>query len=191
MSEIAEEGDASNELDLVAAQAATGDAESLDRLLRLIDQHQLSRPAIRRLVVNDSDAADVAQEVLVRVSTSIGSYRGEAKFTTWLYTVARNCAISHLRRQRPDDHTEFIDSATEALMASAPRMSSIVANRSDVHQAIESLPSPYREAVVLRDLEGLSYQAIADQTGTELNTVRSRISRGRAMMAASFGDRPQ
>lgn len=167
-------------VDLVAASAATGSERGLELLLRLVDQLDLAAPAIARLSNNGALIEDIEQEVLVAVSGSIERFRGDSKFTTWLYALTRNVAIGQLRRLRPEAELAESDLlANETLR----RMSSIVTQREVVRQAIDSLPPIFRETVLLRDIEGLSYAEIAKRQGLEINTVRSRLSRGRALLA--------
>ena len=163
-------------LDPVAALAAEGNRLAVELVVWAVDELALARPTIRALVLNEADADDVAQDVLIAVAEGIGSWQGDGRFTSWLHPVARNRAIGFLRRKREtaaldDDHGD------------AHRISSMIATRSAVDAAIRAIPEPYREAVVLRDIEDLSYVAIADRLGIEVNTVRSRISRGRALAA--------
>jgi len=175
------EGDRTSLLDRLATAAAAGDLEALDHLLTLVDKHRLARGAIRRLVVNDTDADDVAQDVLIKVSAGIGSYRGEAKFTTWLHTVARNAAITHLRRSRDD-----VTLGDDDRQSPTQRVSSLIAGRDQLRSAIDALPDHYRAVILLRDVDGHDYASIADQLDIEVGTVRSRLARGRAMVARTI-----
>lgn len=168
-------------LDGLASRAADGDVEALDSLLTLVDGHRLARGAIRRLIVNDADADDVAQDVLIKVSAGIGSYRGQSKFTTWLYTVARNAAITHLRRSRDD-----VTLGDHERMSPTQRVSSMIAGRDQLRSAIDALPGHYRDVVLLRDVDGHDYASIAQRLDIEVGTVRSRLARGRAMIARSI-----
>ncbi|MGH1489543.1 MAG: sigma-70 family RNA polymerase sigma factor [Acidimicrobiales bacterium] len=167
-------------VDLVAASAATGSERGLELLLRLVDQLDLAAPAIARLSNNGALIEDIEQEVLVAVSGSIERFRGDSKFTTWLYALTRNVAIGQLRRLRPEDELAESDLLANKTLR---RMSSIVTQREVVREAIDSLPPIFRETVLLRDIEGLSYAEIAKRQGLEINTVRSRLSRGRALLA--------
>ncbi len=168
------------DIDVLARQAAAGDPRSLDQLLTVIDNERLARPAIRSLIVDDTDADDLAQDVLIKVSSGITTFKGDAKFTTWLYTVARNCAISHLRRKRDDVQLRDDD------VSPTQRVSSIISSRHDIAAALRDLPDHYREVVMLRDVDGLSYGDIAEQLTINIGTVRSRLARGRAMAAQSL-----
>lgn len=163
-------------LDDLARRAA--DLGLLEILLWAIDELDLARPAIRRLVVAESDVDDVAQDVLVAVAESITSFRGDARFTTWLHQVARFKAIAYLRRQREqvpldDDH-----------VGDAHRMSSLIATRATVQRVVDELPEHYRHPVRLRDIEQLPYDEVAARLGIPPATARTRVARGRALAAA-------
>lgn len=168
------------DLDAIALRAAAGDVQSLDRLLTIIDTERLARPAIRSLIIDDADADDLAQDVLIKLSSGITTFKGTAKFTTWLHTVARNCAINHLRRKRSDVELRDDD------VSPTQRVSSIISNRHDIQAALDALPEHYRSVVVLRDIDGRTYADIAQRLGIEIGTVRSRLARGRAMAAQTL-----
>ncbi len=165
-------------IDAVALRAAGGDVVALDDLLWVIDELHLARPAIRRLVVQDGDAEEVEQDVLVAVAETVHSFRGDARFTTWLHQVARFKSIAHLRRRRD---TVTLD---EDPGGDAARISSIIATRAVLDDAIRDLPAGYREALVLRDIEQCPYTEVAERLGLNLNTAKSRVARGRALAAA-------
>lgn len=167
-------------LDALAISAADGSPYSLELLLGFMSDHRLAAPAISRHVKSQTVVEEVEQEVLIAVARSIHRYRGEAKFTTWLYSLARNTAISELRRikQTSSMDDDNLDDWTQR------RVSSLVAERDMVREAVYSLPPVFRETVLLRDVERLSYSEIAERQGLAINTVRSRLSRGRALLAA-------
>lgn len=171
-------------LDGLARRAAGGSPSALELLLRLVDEHRLDRVAVRRILVDDDQADDAHQDVLIALARSVHRFRSEAAFTTWLHTLARNTAVDHLRRRRA---TVPLGSDLD-LDTAARRMSSMVAVRTDVRAAVAALPEHYRDVVVLRDLEQRSYREIADRLGLELNTVKSRLNRARALLAAAIGD---
>ena len=127
------------------------------------------------------------QEVLIAVARSIHRFRAEAKFTTWLYSLARNTAVSELRRLKQTSTMEDdqVDDWTQR------RVSSLVAERDMVREAVYSLPPVFRDTVLLRDVERLSYSEIAERQGLAINTVRSRLSRGRALLAALLPEQQQ
>ncbi len=170
-------------IDRLATSAAAGSPYSLELLLALIDDHDLARPAIVRYVKDAAVAEEVSQEVLIGVARSIHRYRHESKFSTWLFAMARNIAISEVRRQKPTKAIEEDDLLDDGAQR---RMSSLVAERDMVRAAIDTLPPAFRETVLLRDVHRLSYSEIAERQGLAINTVRSRLSRGRAMLAETL-----
>jgi RNA polymerase sigma-70 factor (ECF subfamily) len=181
-------------LDPLAATAAAGDRAALERLLWAVDELALARPAVRALVVDRADVDDVLQDVLVAVAETVGGYRGEARFRTWLNQVARFKAIAHLRRKRDEARLDDPDrggggGAAAGGLGDAARISSILAERATLHGVLDGLPGHYREAVVLRDVHQLSYEQITERLGVGLNTVRSRVARGRALVAAGLAER--
>ncbi|MDH3295379.1 MAG: sigma-70 family RNA polymerase sigma factor [Acidimicrobiia bacterium] len=162
----------------MAVQAAAGSPYALQLLLNLITNHRLAQPALSRYLTSPAAKEDAHQEVLIAVSRSIHRYRGEAKFTTWLHTVARNTAVAELRRARPSVPIDEHDPQVEGL-----RFTSRAADRQILQLAISQLPAIFRDIVHLRDVERMSYDDIALRQGIALNTVRSRLSRGRALLA--------
>lgn len=171
-------------LDPLALRAAEGDLACRVLLVELVDQLGLAIPTVRRLIVSEADAEEVLQDVLVAVAETVSGFRGDARFTTWLVSVARNKAISHLRRVRA---TEPLD---ENAVGDARRMSSVIATRATIDEALSRLPAEYSQPVRLRDLQALGYEQIARQLDLNVNTAKSRVARGRAMVAAQLGERP-
>jgi RNA polymerase sigma-70 factor (ECF subfamily) len=171
-------------LNNLAFDAASGSPEALDTLLQVVDDHRLANAIVRRFILNEELVDEATQDTLIAVAESIHKFRSESKFTTWLYSIARNIAIGHLRRINPD---VSLDTAENSAGASR-RLSSVVAERAAIQQAVEQLPAHYRDTVMLRDVERRTYEEIATELGIELNTVRSRLARGRAMLAAAILD---
>jgi RNA polymerase sigma-70 factor (ECF subfamily) len=172
-------------LNLLALAAAEDSPYALELLLGLVTDYHLAAPAIARHVRDSILAEEVEQEVLIAIARSIHRYRGDAKFTTWMWSLARNTAVSELRRQRSSVAVD-----DEMGDWSQRRVSSLVAERDMVREAVYSLPPVFRETVLLRDVERLSYSEIAERQGLAINTVRSRLSRGRALLAARLPELP-
>lgn len=169
-------------LESLGALAADGSKLATELLLEVLDDSGIVRRFVGSYLLDESAVDDVAQDTLISVATSIASFRGDARFTTWLFRLARNRAIDHLRRVRPD---VVVD---EGNVGPAQRISSMIANRSTIRDLLSGLPDHYRRAVTRRDVEGMSYAAIADDLGLNVNTVKSHIARGRAMVAANASD---
>jgi len=166
----------------LAARAARGDRRALEQLL---ERHADRVHAVcRRIVVNRDDALDATQEAMLAVARGIGHFDSRSAFTTWLYRVATNAALDELRRRRrrPMPTAEIPEPAGRASFDDA------VAARLDVDAALAVLPDDFRVAVVLRDLCDLDYAEIASVLGLPPGTVRSRIARGRAALAAALGN---
>jgi RNA polymerase sigma-70 factor (ECF subfamily) len=148
----------------------------------------------RRLVGNDADAEDVAQEVLLQVVKKLDSFRGEAAFPTWLYRVTANAALAH-RRKRAVREEHLVRDPLESLLDANQRTRplrpwSITAEqqaidretREQIESAIDAIPEGYREVLVLSDVEGLSNSEIGDVLGLSLSAVKSRLHRARLML---------
>ena len=156
-----------------------GEPRAFEDLVRAY-QHRVFGVALRMLGAR-ADAEDVAQEVFLRVHRAIGRFRGEAKLSTWLYGIASNLCLNRLasadrKRRHPDDEAVMRAVSGTGDAAGAVERSEVEAA---LHQAIAELPDDRRIVVVLRDLEGLSYDEIAQALELEPGTVRSRLHRAR------------
>jgi RNA polymerase sigma-70 factor (ECF subfamily) len=174
--------------DDLARRAAGGDTGALDALLR---RHTtLVHAVCRRILGNPDDALDATQEALLAIATRVSTFDGRARFSTWAYRVATNAALDEARRRgrRPLPVEELPEIDRRAAAAGAAT-DSVVADRLDVDAALAGLTPDYRAAVALRDLVGMDYAEIADVLGIPPGTVRSRISRGRAVLADLLGNR--
>lgn len=137
-----------------------------------------------RLSGNYEEAADLTQEIFLRVYRHLGSFGGRSSLKTWIFRIAVNHCRDRLSRWRP--LTQPIgDDVSEGEVAYAdpsrgPEELAVAADEGRrVAEGLARLPPAFREAVVLRDIEGLSYEEIADVLGVRIGTVRSRIARGR------------
>ncbi|HTM57976.1 MAG TPA: sigma-70 family RNA polymerase sigma factor [Candidatus Udaeobacter sp.] len=144
-------------------------------------------------VLNDRECADdLAQEVFVRVFVHRRNYRRGSKFSTWLFTIAANLAKNEIRRRVRRRNWFSLDALQEVLKDSAPQLADPTEGRESrmereqlreaVGRAIATVPEKYRLSLVLRDIEGLSYEEIALALGIPGGTVRSRINRARSML---------
>ncbi len=136
-----------------------------------------------RLTGNPDDAADLVQEVLLRVRKGLASYT-PGSFEGWLWRITRNAFLDGVRKKqrRPTQPLPDHDGSMLGASPSPDEVLSAVRLSDDVQSALLKLPYDYREAVVLCDVVGLSYQEIADATDVPVGTVRSRIHRGRTML---------
>ncbi len=173
------QGEAGTSDQALARAAAAGDRDALEDLL---GRHFGRVHAIcRRVTGHPEDALDAAQEALLAVSRGIRRYDGRSAFTTWLYRVATNAALDEVRRRsRRPPPVEPVGEGP----ATAGSVEAVVAARVDLDVALASLTPEFRAAVVLRDLCDLDYAEISEALGVPIGTVRSRIARGRAAIAA-------
>ena len=150
-------------------------------------------------MLNDYDlAVDLAQETFVRVYTSVGRYEANHNFSTYIYRIASNLAISEIRKRKrrkvvsffavlgleDDDAVEYDPPDNRPLPEDALLSDE---RRKAVTRAIASLPEKYRSALVLRDIEGHSYDQIAEILDLSEGTVKSRINRARALLREKLG----
>ncbi len=138
-----------------------------------------------RYVGDPTRAEDLAQEALLKISGNLHSFRGRSSLKTWIYQVATNCYRSKLRRKRPQtrslDREDAPMEVVDERLGPESRTYGSELGR-ELSSALGQLPLVFREAVILRDVEGLSYEEIASVSGCRLGTVRSRIARGREQL---------
>jgi RNA polymerase sigma-70 factor (ECF subfamily) len=174
----------------LVTSAQAGDRLALDRLLRL--HYDRVHAVCRRIVGTPHDADDAAQEAMIRIVKGLRSFDGRSSFGTWAYRIASNTALDELRkrRRRPMLHVVGDDGeAPEVVDRLAERRVDSVADRLSIDDAIARLPDDFRAAVVLRDVADLDYAEIAEVLGVPIGTVKSRIARGRSLLAEHLGNR--
>ena len=169
----------------LVARAQNGDRAAFDVLVRKY-QHKIVQ-LVERLV-GEADGVDVAQEAFIKAYRALRSFRGQSAFYTWLYRIAINTSKNFLvaRKRRPA--AQDIDVADAELYGHTHQMSDVDTPealtlsgeiREKVTEAIHRLPADLRQAITLRELEGLSYEEIAEAMNCPIGTVRSRIFRAR------------
>ena len=147
-----------------------------------------------RMLGRREEALDLSQEVFVTVFKAIGSFRGESKLSTWIYRIAVNhCRnrIKYLARRRQERHQSIQDHVRgeESLPSTDARPDAVMEGQraQDVlREAIAALPEDQRAVLVLRDIQGMTYEEIVDATGLALGTVKSRIFRARKTVAEAY-----
>jgi RNA polymerase sigma-70 factor, ECF subfamily len=141
-----------------------------------------------KFVGKHDEAEDLTQDIFLKIFKALATFDRRANFQTWIISISRNLCIDHYRSVRKERQTIARDVDTRDLQpASADRSPQAAAEHQDLRamlrQALETLPSTLRTAVVLRDLQELSYQEIAERLGLPEGTVKSRINRGRIELA--------
>lgn len=162
--------------------------------------HQPIYSLLARTVQNPADAADLTQEVFVKVFRGLSSFHGDSSLRTWIYRIAlreasnqRRWWMRHKQQEVPiEQEIGESDSATPMQLkdvladpAESPFDVAMHAeNRARVEAALARVPEPYRTTLVLRDIEGFVYEEVAEMQGVNLGTVKSRLVRGRACLKA-------
>jgi RNA polymerase sigma-70 factor (ECF subfamily) len=163
-----------------------GDKTAFDVLV-LKYQHKIVK-LVMRYVQDPSESQDVAQEAFIKAYKALPNFRGESAFYTWLYRIAINTAKNYLvaRKRRPLDYDVDLQDPTQYEMQA--RVSEVATPeghalgeevREVVVEAVEKLPEDLRMAIILREIEGMSYEEIAQAMDCPVGTVRSRIFRAR------------
>lgn len=171
-------------------RAKNGDKTAFDMLVRKY-QHRIAA-VVSRFVRDYAECQDVVQDSFIRAYKSLSGFRGDSQFYTWMYRIAVNTAKNHLssKKRRPSfdvelDDAENIDGGIYIQNNDTPEHELL---RDEIAQvvskALEQLPDDIRQAITLREMEGLSYEEIADVMNTPVGTVRSRIFRAREAIDA-------
>jgi RNA polymerase sigma-70 factor (ECF subfamily) len=169
-----------------------GDAPAFNRLVE--ERHGDIYALLYRLTEDPEEARDLTQETFLQAFRHLSSFRGDADLRTWLYRIAVNQARNRWRwwKRRRRDRTvsldapvsEGFDAPLSAGLAAGegldPERQALAREReAALHAALKSLARPYREVIVLRDIEGLSYEEVASALDLNVGTVKSRLNRGR------------
>ena len=168
--------------------------------------HQPIYSLLARMVQDRAEAADLTQEVFVKVFRGVGNFHGESALRTWIYRIAlheasnqRRWWMRHKQREVPIEQEMNLEDGgapvrlKELLVdpAESPfEMAVHSENRARVESALRQVPEPFRTTLILRDIEGFVYEEVAEMQGVSLGTVKSRLSRGRACLRR-YSLRPQ
>jgi RNA polymerase sigma-70 factor, ECF subfamily len=179
--------------DLVST-AIAGYEGSFEELVR-----RYQRPIsayVYRMVGNYESALDLTQEIFIKIYNSLDKYRAEFKFSTWIYKIAHNSAVDHLRRTATreqsivngteDDQYEI---PIESGRLTPEQESERKERRTEIEAVVRTLPANYRELIILRHSQDLTYEEIVEVTGLPLGTVKNRLFRAREMMRQQFLDK--
>lgn len=156
--------------------------------------HQRRAYAVALGVLHDpDDARDVCQEAFLKAHRNLGSFEGDAQFFTWLYRIVMNLCIDQLRKRRgekvefdeaiaSDDPNDDAGIAPRRLGFDPGRALDDKELREQIREALAQLPSVHRAVLVMREIEGLSYQEMADRVGCSIGTIMSRLFHARRKM---------
>jgi RNA polymerase sigma factor, sigma-70 family len=170
----------------IVRKVLQGDVNAFERL---VTEYEKGVYAITlRMTGNAEDAADMTQETFIKAYNSLQSFRGDSKFSVWLYRIASNVCLDFLRsRNRKQTVSLSVedDEGEESQLEIADESQSPELllerglTRDAVRRGLQALPSDYRQILLLREIQGLSYEEIADTLEIEVGTVKSRIFRAR------------
>lgn len=178
--------------------AQSGDSSAFGEIVKLYEK--LVYNSVRLKVLSDEDALDVAQNVFIKIWRSIGSYRGDCRFSTWVYKICQNASLDFLRHQKfteteamptytdKDGDEIELEFADESVGTSPERMALRREKVMLVRDAMSKLSPDAREIIELRDMEGYSYEAIAEMKGLEVGTVKSRLNRARLQLKSLLSE---
>jgi len=179
-------------------RAKAGDAESFRAL---VVRYQRKVFAVALGIVKDGDMAwDVAQDAFVRVHQHLGEFKGESTFSTWLFRIATHTAIDALRKERPSKKDDVDDVDEVALsegadgilgtaLGSNPQQSVLRKELAEkMTEALAELPDAHRTILVLREVEGLSYEELSERLAIPKGTVMSRLFHARKKMQGLLSD---
>jgi len=177
-------------------RAQAGDQAAFGVIMRT--HHERTFRLAYAIVHNEADARDICQEVWLTVWKQLSTFRGDARFTTWLHPIVTRRSLDHLRKRRrwfdrflpfgsgDDGAVATPEPATENNARDAAESTDTVAR---VRAAMEQLPPKQRAVLALREMEGLSYEEIATATGVPVGTVMSRLFHARRLLAEKLGAR--
>lgn len=171
---------------LIIQQVQTGDVNAFELLLREYEKNVYNLAL--RMVKNPDDAADMTQEAFIKAYNSLSSFRGDSKFSVWLYRIVSNVCLDYLRSvsRHPsvslsveNDEGEETELDIPDESQSPEELLERKLTLESVRRGLDALPEDYRQILLLREIQGLSYDEISDILSLELGTVKSRIFRAR------------
>lgn len=183
--------------ELLVEQAKRGDVDAFEQLIGQHEKRVFNYAY--RLTGNREDASDIAQEAFIRVYTSLSEFRGDASFTTWLYRIVHNACLDEIRKRQRQKFTSIDEPV--ALGDDQPLGKQLPGTEDGPEQALErveiqravqesiqTLDEEFRAVIVMREIQGHSYNEIADALQINLGTVKSRLNRARTALKEKFGD---
>ena len=175
-------------------RASDGDAASFNALMGMHERRMYA--VALRMCGNAEDAQDCLQEAMLRVYRAISGFKGQSSFSTWVYRVTMNTCLDELRK-RKNRPSASLDGLVDAGWSPADSGESPEghAMRTELRQSLQKfmgeLPEDMRAAVVLRDIQGYSYEEISRILDANVGTIKSRISRGREKLREKITARPE
>jgi RNA polymerase sigma-70 factor (ECF subfamily) len=175
----------------IISAVLSGDTDAFEALV-LENRRQVYNLALK-MTKNEQDAYDISQEAFLKAFRSLDKFRGDSKFSVWLYRLTSNLCLDFLRAQKrrekvslsyenDEDEQQELEIPDERF--SPEKILEQNNLRESISSALDALPEDYRSIIVMREMDGLSYDEISARTGLELGTVKSRIFRARKKLCA-------
>lgn len=173
------------EVQLLVERSKKGDRDAFEHLVQLYENKVYT--IAYRLMGNHADAADLAQESLIKIYQALPNFRGDASFSTWIYHITVNVCRDELRKRQRRPTVSLDDSpnnnnTTFEVRCTAPTPEEVLdrtETQAMVQQCLNTLSDDYRIILVMREIQELSYEEIAESLGCSLGTVKSRLNRAR------------
>ena len=167
---------------ILIKRASQGDAAAFNELMGMHERRMYA--VALRMCANAEDAQDCLQEAMIRIYRAISEFKFQSTFSTWVYRITMNACLDELRRRKSRPSTSLdvlVDAGWSPVdERETPEQHALRGEvRGKLARFIAELPEDMRAAIVLRDIQGLSYEEIADALGANVGTIKSRISRGR------------
>jgi RNA polymerase sigma-70 factor (ECF subfamily) len=181
------------ETERLLERAQSGDISAVDQLLRV--HYSAIHSVCHRMVLSRESADDAVQNALIAIVKGLPRFDGKAALSTWIYRIATNSAIDEIRRVRRHGGTVSLNDAASAQSLASEQavdptalLAEYLVDSSRVAQALGALPEEFRAAVVLRYISDLEYADIATVLEIPMGTVRSRLARGKKLLAEKLAD---
>ena len=178
---------------LIVLRVLEGDTNAFEELV--LEYEKKVYNVALRMLNNSEDAADMTQEAFIKAYNSLSGFRGDSKFSVWLTRIVSNLCLDFMRsrNRRPtvslsmeDEDGEDVQLDIADTSQSPEQLLERSLTRESVRRGLQSLPEDYREILLLREIQGLSYDEIAAALDIEVGTVKSRIFRGRKKLCDSL-----
>lgn len=175
----------------VVRAVLNGDVNAFEMLVKEYEKNVYNLAL--RMVGNSEDAADMSQEAFIKAYNSLDSFRGDSKFSVWLYRIVSNVCLDFIRSRKrkqtvslsmEDDNGDDVELDIADDTQSPERLMDKRLTREAVRRGLASLPPGQRQILLLREIQGLSYDEIAEALNVEAGTVKSRIFRARKKLSA-------
>lgn len=180
-----------NDENKLIERAINGDPAAFNRLMEMHEKRMYA--VALRMFGNREDAQDCLQEAMLRAYRSIGNFKAQSSFGTWVYRITMNTCLDEIRRKKNKQNASLdgmLDLGWSPSDESAVPEKQVIRKELNrkINQCIRELPEDMRSAIIMRDIHGYSYDEIAETLNVNVGTIKSRISRGREKLREKMSD---